>query len=98
MYRRIAFVLVLGLVLVFFSQLGYAADPHKNYYGYVPYGSSNPNDYYDPNDYGHPYGYSYPSGYYQQAPSWNDQWRINEEQIHKEQKQLHEEYDHGEDF
>jgi len=103
MYRKAAFVLVLGLVLVFFSQFGYADDPHKDYYqsgyGYAPYGSSNPTDYYDPNDdYGHPYGYSHPYGYYQQAPPWNYQWRINEEQIYKEQKQLHKEYNHGEDF
>jgi hypothetical protein len=98
MYRKIASVLVLGLVLVFFSQFGYADDPHKDYYGYAPYGSSNPTDYYDPNDYGHPYGYSYPYGYYQPALPRNYQWQINEEQIHKEQKQLHEEYNRGEDF
>ena len=104
MYRKSAFVLILGLVLVFLSRFGFAADNSGYYdpyrYDYDPYGSYNPNDYYDPNDdYDHPYGYSYPYGYYQQAPPWEgNQWQLNEDQIHKELKQLHEEYNHGEDF
>jgi hypothetical protein len=99
MYRKIAFVLILGLVLVFLSQLGYAVDPHKEYYGHSPYADSNPSDYYDPADYGNPYGNSYPYGYYQQAPPFGgNQWQLHEEQIHKEQEQLHKEYNHGEDF
>ena len=100
MYKRIAFVLILGLVSVFLSRFGYADDPHKEYYGNSPYVNSNPNDYYDPSyDYDHPYGNSYPYGYYQQAPPFGgNQWQIHEEQIQKELKQLHKEYNHGEDF
>ena len=99
MYKKIAFVLILGLTLVFFSQFGYADDPHKEYYGNSPSVNSNPNDYYDPDAYGNPYGNSYPYGEYQQAPPFGGhQWQLHEEEIHKEQEQLHKEYGHGEDF
>ena len=98
MYRRIAFILILGLVLLFLSQFGYADDPHKEYYGNPTYVNPNPNDYYDPSsDYDHPYGNSYPYGYYQQAPPWEgNQWQIHERQIQKDLKQLQKEYGHGE--
>ena len=104
MYKKIAFVLILGLVLVFFSRFGYAADNGVYYdpyrYDSAPQGYANPHDYdYDPydHDYGHPYGNSYPYGYYQQAPPWEgDEWQINERQLYEEQKQLHKEYGHGE--
>ncbi len=97
MYRKIAFVLILGLLLVFLSQFGYAVDPHKEYYGNSPYDNSNPSDYYDPDDYGNPYANSYPYGYYQQAPPFGgNQWQIHEEEIHKKEKQLQKEYGHGE--
>ncbi len=102
MYRKIAFVLILGLVLVFLSRFGYAADNRMYYdpyrYDSAPHGYSNPHDY-DPygHDYGNPYGYSYPFGYYQQAPPWEgDEWQIHEEQVHKKEKQLQKEYGHGE--
>jgi len=97
MYRRIAFVLIFGLMLVFLSQFGYAADPHKEYYGNSPYVDPNPNDYYDPNDYGNPYGNTYPYGEYQPAPPFGgNQWQIHEEQEHKTEKQLQKEYGHRE--
>ncbi len=98
MYGKIAFVLILGLVLVFLSQFGYAADVHKEYYGNSQYGNSNPSDYYDPNDYGNPYGNNYyPYGEYQLAPPFGgDQWQIHEEEVHKKEKQLQKEYGHGE--
>ena len=98
MYRKIAFALILGLVLVFLSQFGYAADLHKEYYGNSPYDHSNPNDYYDPNDYGNPYGNSYyPYGEYQLAPPFGgNQWQIHEEEVQKELKQLQKEYDRRE--
>ena len=82
MYRKIAFVLVLCLVLVFFSQFGYAAGPryhdqYRNYYAPDPY--SNPKNY-DHDTYGYnPYGYSYPFGEYQQAPPWESKkWQLHE--------------------
>ncbi len=106
MYRKIAFVLILGLTLVFLSRFGFAADNRTYYdpyrYDFAPPGYANPYDYdYDPyaSDYDHPYGYSYPYGYYQQAPPWEgNQWQIPEGEVYKEQEQLHKEYGRGEDF
>ena len=95
MYRKIAFVSILVLVLAFFSQFGYADDPHKQYYGNSSYHNSNPNDYYDPDDYGNPYGNGY--GEYQPAPPFGgNQWQIHEEEVQKELKQLQKEYDRRE--
>ena len=62
MYRKIAFGLILGIILVFFSGCAHQHDydPYGhdyNYYGTAPYNHDN---FYD-------YG---PYGYYQQSPPW----------------------------